>query len=63
MTHGAPHILAQLVSSTLLCNHITGKTPPKYTDFTILEQLFTEYRVVSARNDSSMKTGKDLVAR
>jgi putative tricarboxylic transport membrane protein len=57
-----PHRLL-LVSTPLLSNHITGKNKLHYTDFTLLGQLFTEYNVLSVRNDSAIKTAHDLVAR
>ena len=57
-----PHRLL-LVSGPLLSNHITGRSKLNYTDFTILGQLYTEYNVLSVRNDSAFKTANDLVAR
>ncbi len=57
-----PHRLL-VVSGPLLANHITGRNKLHYTDFTILGQLYTEYNVLSVRNDASFKTANDLVAR
>jgi len=59
---GDPHRIL-LVSSTLLSNYITGRTKLKYSDFSILGQLYTEYMVVSVRADSPIKTATDLIAR
>lgn len=59
---GDPHRIL-LVSSTLLSNYITGRSKLKYSDFTILGQLYTEYMVVSVRTESPVKNGIDLVAR
>ncbi len=57
-----PHRLL-LVSGPLLANHISGRNKLNYTDFTILGQLYTEYNVLSVRNDAGFKTANDLVAR
>jgi len=59
---GDPHRIG-LVSSTLLSNHISGTTPLKYTDFSILGQLYTEYVVITVRADAAIATAADLVAR
>lgn len=52
-----------LVSSTLISNPITGRTKLRYTDFTVLGQLYTEYMAVSVNSASPLKTGKDIIAR
>jgi putative tricarboxylic transport membrane protein len=52
-----------LVSSALLSNHITGTSPLKHTDFSILGQLYTEYVVISVRAESPVTSGSDLIAR
>ncbi len=57
-----PHRIV-LMSTPLLANHITGVTKLHYTDFTIISQLFTEYVVLSVRNDAPIRTVGDLVAR
>ena len=57
-----PHRIG-MISSTLLSNHITGASQLKYTDFTILGQLYTEYVVISVRADASIASAADLVAR
>jgi len=52
-----------LMSSTLISNPITGRSKLRYTDFTVLGQLYTEYMAVSVNTASPFKTGKDLVER
>jgi putative tricarboxylic transport membrane protein len=52
-----------LMSSTLISNPITGRSKLRYTDFTVLGQLYTEYMAVSVNSASPFKTGKDIVAR
>lgn len=52
-----------LMSSTLISNPITGRSKLRYTDFTVLGQLYTEYMAVSVNSASPLKTGKDIVAR
>jgi putative tricarboxylic transport membrane protein len=52
-----------LISGPLLANHITGRSKLHYTDFTLLGQLFTEYNVLSVRDDSAIKTANDLIGR
>jgi putative tricarboxylic transport membrane protein len=59
---GDPHRI-HLVGSTLLTNHIMGRSVLKHSDFTILGQLFTEYMAVSVRAESPIKTGSELVSR
>ena len=59
---GDPHRVG-LVSSALLSNHITGTSPLKHTDFSILGQLYTEYVVISVRAESPVTSGSDLIAR
>lgn len=59
---GDPHRIL-LMSSTLISNPITGRTRLRYTDFTVLGQLYTEYMGVSVNAASPLKTGTDIVAR
>lgn len=47
-------------TANLLTNHITGRSPLNYTDFTPLAQLFSESVGVAVRADSPIKSGKDL---
>lgn len=57
-----PHFLS-ITSSTILTNHINGRLPHTYTEFTPLAVMVTEYIVFAVRPDSPLKTGKDLVER
>ena len=59
---GDPHKV-MLVSSTIISNPLTGRSKLRYTDFTVLGQLYTEYMAVSVNSASPLKTGRDIVAR
>jgi len=48
---------------TLLTNHIVGRSPISYTHITPLAILLSESVAISVLPDSSLKSGKDLVAR
>jgi len=48
---------------TLFTNHITGRTPLAYTDFTPIAVMGIEYVGVSVRADSPFKSGRELVER
>jgi putative tricarboxylic transport membrane protein len=50
-------------SPSILTNHITGRTPMKYSDATPLAQIGAESVVFSVRAESPLKTAKDLAAR
>jgi putative tricarboxylic transport membrane protein len=50
-------------SEPLLTNHISGRSPISYKDFTPLAGLFQEYVAFSVRKDSDIKNLKDLIAR
>jgi putative tricarboxylic transport membrane protein len=57
---GDAHYL--LISSVpILVNHIIGRSPLTFTDFTPIAQLFNEYVAFAVRIDSPLKSGKDLV--
>ena len=59
---GDPHIL--LVGTTaLLTNHITGRSKIHHGDFTPIASLFNDYVVFAVNAKSSIKDGKDLIAR
>jgi putative tricarboxylic transport membrane protein len=59
---GDPHTL--LVGTTaLLTNHITGRSKIHHSDFTPIASLFNDYVVFAVNANSSIKDGKDLVAR
>jgi putative tricarboxylic transport membrane protein len=49
--------------ATLLTNYLMGMSQLTYNDFTLIASLFEEYSVFSVSAPSSIKTGKDLVAR
>lgn len=57
---GDPHYLS-ITSATILTNHINGRLPVTYSDFTPLAVLLTEYVAFAVRAESPIKTGKDLV--
>lgn len=59
---GDPHTL--LIGTTaLLTNHIVGTSPLSYMDFTPIASLFNDYVVFAVNPNSSIKTGKDLIAK
>ena len=59
---GDPHTL--LVGTTaLLTNHITGRSKIHHGDFTPIASLFNDYVVFAVNAKSSIKDGKDLIAR
>lgn len=59
---GDPHVL--LVGTTaLLTNHITGRSKIHHSDFTPIASLFNDYVVFAVNAESSIKDGKDLIAR
>jgi putative tricarboxylic transport membrane protein len=59
---GNPHYLV-VAGPALLTNHITGASTLHHTDLTPVASLFNDYTVFAVAADSSIKTGKDLVAR
>ncbi len=59
---GDAHTL--LIGTTaLLTNHIVGTSPLSYMDFTPIASLFNDYVVFAVNANSSIKTGKDLIAK
>jgi putative tricarboxylic transport membrane protein len=59
---GDPHTL--LVGTTaLLTNHITGRSKIHHSDFTPIASLFNDYVVFAVNANSSIKDGRDLIAR
>ncbi|MBX3651880.1 MAG: tripartite tricarboxylate transporter substrate binding protein [Burkholderiales bacterium] len=50
-------------SGALLTNHITGRSALHTSDFTPLVQLFSESISFAVRAESSIKSGRDLLAR
>ena len=59
---GEGHIV-YVGNPTLLTNHIVGRNPINYTHVTPLAILLSESVAISVLPDSSLKTGKDLLAR
>lgn len=57
---GDPHYF-QVISPTVLTNHINGGGTYNYTDFTPIALLGNRYVAIAARADSPIKSGKDLV--
>lgn len=60
-TGNAQHVL--VASAVLLTNHIVGRSPLSYTDFTPLALLQSEYVVLAVGKASPIASGQDLVAR
>ena len=59
---GDPHTL--LIGTTaLLTNHIMGRSKIHHSDFTPIASLFNDYVVFAVNADSSIKDGKDLIAK
>lgn len=59
---GDAHTL--LIGTTaLLTNHIVGTSPLSYMDFTPIASLFNDYVVFAVNANSSIKTGRDLIAK
>ncbi len=58
---GDPHYLFY-ANATVFTNQISGLSPHHYTDLTPLSLLLVDYTVISVRQDSPIKSMKDLVA-
>ena len=52
-----------IVGTALLTNHIMGKSPLNYTDFTPIASLFNDYVAFSVNTASPIKNGTDLIER
>lgn len=52
-----------IATPPLVTNHITGRSKLHHSDLTPLAMLFGEYFPFVVRADSSIKTGKDLIAQ
>lgn len=52
-----------IAASWLLTTPILGKSSFQYTDVTPIVQLFDEYAILVVNSDSSIKSGRDLIAR
>jgi len=61
--HAANAHYLMVTSPTMLTNHITGKAALNYTDTTPLAQLGNESVVFAVRNESPLKTPRDIAER
>jgi len=61
--HKADGHFVAIASKSLLTNHIMGRAPVTYTHLTPLAILFEEYIAVAVKADSTIKDGRDLLAR
>lgn len=52
----------EITATSILTNHITGKSQHGHKDFTPIAMLYDEYLGFLVRQDSPLKTGKDLLA-
>lgn len=59
---GDGHYL-EIGNSTLLTNHLIGRSTVSYTDLTPIAMLLAESVALSVRADSPIKSGKDLLER
>jgi putative tricarboxylic transport membrane protein len=59
---GDAHALA-IAQAGLFTNHITGKSPINYTDFSVIANLGTEPSAIAVRLDSPLKSSRDLFDR
>lgn len=59
---GDPHYLV-VAGPAILTNQITGASKLHYNDLTPVASLFNDFTVFAVNAESSIKTGKDLVAR
>jgi putative tricarboxylic transport membrane protein len=55
--------MVSIISGTILGAQIMGRTPVKYTDFTILPMAFNEYLGFHVRTDSPITGGRDMLDR
>src|SRR5687767_4559405 len=58
---GDAHYL-EITATSILTNHITGKSRLGHKDFTPVAMLYDEYLGFLVRHDSPLKNGKDLLA-
>ena len=59
---GDPHYF-QVISPTMLTDHIIGSGTYSYTDFTPVALLGSQYLAIATRADSPLKSGRDLIAQ
>jgi putative tricarboxylic transport membrane protein len=60
--HGGDAHYFEITATSILTNHITGKSQHGHKDFTPIAMLYDEYLGFLVRQDSPLKTGKDLLA-
>lgn len=51
----------QITATSLLTNHIIGKSPHSFREFTPIAMLYDEYIGFAVRADSPLKSGRDLI--
>src|SRR3954471_5448513 len=56
---GDAHYL-EVSATSLLTNHITGKTPNAWSDFTPIAMLYDEFIAFAVKADSPLKSGREL---
>ena len=56
---GDAHYL-EVSATSLLTNHITGKTPNAWSDFTPIAMLYDEFIAFAVKAESPLKSGRDL---
>ena len=59
---GNPHYLS-LSTANMLANHVIGQSALNYTDFTPLGHLMHTYIAFAVKPDSTMSSGKEMLAR
>lgn len=59
---GDGHYLS-VVSGIIFANHLTGRTPHQYTDFTPLAMLFNEPTVFAVHSETGAKSARELMER
>lgn len=59
---GDGHYLS-VASGIIFANHLTGRTPHQYTDFTPLAMLFNEPTVFAVHAESGAKSARELLER
>ncbi len=57
-----PHYLV-VAGPAILTNHIVGSSPLRHSDLTAVASLFDDYTVFAVAENSSLRTGRDLIER
>ncbi len=58
--HAGDAHFVEVSATSILTNHITGKTPNAWSDFTPLAMLYDEYIGFAVKTDSPLKSARDL---